>query len=204
MAVIAVLFTEKAVGLAREATAANQAEAHAAPPVASVVTPVRPAGVIVSGKPEARDASPAELRLLQELRQRRKELDEREHQLDLRAEVLQSTAVKLQQRIEQLTSLQQSLEKLDQQRHAHDGGNWSGLVQIYEDMKPKEAADIFNILDMAVLLEVFDRMDSRKASAVLMAMMPERAKLVTQMIAQRRLHADGPSSSDALQVPKPG
>ena len=65
---------------------------------------------------------------------------------------------------------------------------WSGLIKVYEDMKARDAAEIFNVIDLSVLLEVIDRMDERKASAILASMLPERARLVTQMLVQRRLH----------------
>ena len=53
-------------------------------------------------------------------------------------------------------------------------------------MKPKEAARIFNQLEMDVLLKVIDRMKSTKTAPVLAAMTPERAKELTMRIAERR------------------
>lgn len=59
-------------------------------------------------------------------------------------------------------------------------------MKIYEAMKPKEAARIFEKLDMPVLLDVVERMKERKASAVLAKMDPTKAKSVTLELAQRR------------------
>lgn len=64
----------------------------------------------------------------------------------------------------------------------------TSLVKIYEGMKPKEAATIFNTLDMDVLLSVISRMSERKSSPVLAAMAPDKARLVTiRLAAQRKL-----------------
>ena len=53
-------------------------------------------------------------------------------------------------------------------------------------MKPRDAATIFNDLDMPVLLQVVDRMKEAKAAPVLAAMQPDRARLVTAQLAQMR------------------
>ena len=40
----------------------------------------------------------------------------------------------------------------------HEDASWQGLVKLYEAMKPRDAATIFNDLEMPVLLQVVDRM----------------------------------------------
>ena len=60
------------------------------------------------------------------------------------------------------------------------------LVKIYEAMKPKDAARIFEQLDLVVLLDVIERMKERKTAPILANMDPERAKTITLELAQRR------------------
>ncbi len=115
--------------------------------------------------------------------------------LDQRADLLRSTQLKLEARLDELTILQQKLEQLKNERRAHDNENWTGLVKTYEDMKPKDAAAIFDVLDMHVLLEVLDRMEDRKAAAVLADMLPERARIATQLLAQKRTRQDGTAAT---------
>ena len=136
------------------------------------------------------EISQSERTLLQDLAKRRDQLDTREHSLDTRNNVLEATEQRLQSKITQLTELQASLNQLDTARKQRQDSNWSGLVKIYESMKARDAASIFDVLDMHVLLEVLDRMNERKAAAVLAAMQPERARLATQMLAQKRLRQD--------------
>ncbi len=209
MTVIALLFTEKAVGLAREATSGATASTPSlATPQAKPVTalvPIKPELLPTQATPPTAaspTASPIELQLLQDLRKRRQSLDEREHRLDERNDLLQSTELKLQAKLDQLTALQQRLEQAEEARHKRDSANWSGLVKTYEDMKPRDAAEIFNVLDVSVLLEVLDRMNERKAAAVLAAMLPERARFITQMLAQKRIRQDAipPASTPPLLV----
>ncbi len=74
---------------------------------------------------------------------------------------------------------------------------WAGLVQTYEAMKPREAAAIFDALDMQVLLQVLDRMQERRAAPVLAAMQPDRARLATQMLAEMRTAPSRPPACHA-------
>ena len=205
MTVMALLFTEKAASLAREATTRSPtpvaADAGPAPAAAPQPALPRPSLPSASASVPPPPASSAELQLLQDLRKRRQALDERERQLDQKADLVQAAELKLQARLDELTVLQTRLEQVEDDRRKRNAANWNGLVKTYEDMKPRDAAGIFNVLDMNVLLEVLDRMDERKAAAVLAAMLPERARLATQMLAQKRLHADMVEPRPAVAVP---
>ena len=59
-------------------------------------------------------------------------------------------------------------------------------MKLYETMKPRDAATIFNDLDMPVLLSVVDRMKDAKAAPVLAAMQPDKAREVTTKLAALR------------------
>lgn len=53
-------------------------------------------------------------------------------------------------------------------------------------MKPREAARIFEQLDMPVLLDVLEHMKELKASPILASMDPAKARQVTLSLAERR------------------
>jgi flagellar motility protein MotE (MotC chaperone) len=57
-------------------------------------------------------------------------------------------------------------------------------VKLYENMRPGDAATIFNGLDMHVLLEVVRRMNQRKAAPILAAMDPAKARALTAELAR--------------------
>jgi flagellar motility protein MotE (MotC chaperone) len=137
-------------------------------------------------------ASEAERALLVDLRRRRVELDAREAALTARNAMLEATEKRLAARVDELASLQTKLEALERARRDRDEANWVGMVKLYETMKPREAALIFNDLEMPILLQVVDRMKEAKAAQVLAAMQPERARLVTSQLAQLRSRANAP------------
>lgn len=130
--------------------------------------------------------SAAEKAVLLDLRQRRQELDARETVLGERESVLAAAQDKLSARVEELQGLQQRLEALEADRRRQDDASWQGLVKLYETMKPRDAATIFNDLAMTVLVQVMDRMKDGKAAAVLAAMDPDKARLLTQELARLR------------------
>jgi len=176
------------------------ASAQAPPPVAlAQAAPAAPAPAPAGSPPvplvPAADdppVSPAERSLLLDLRKRRQALDERAALLDQREAVQAAAEAKLSARVDQLTALQARLEALETDRRQRASENWTGLVHVYEAMKPRDAATIFDALDMQVLLQVLDRMQDRKAAPVLAAMQPDRARLATQLLAEMRLRAVAP------------
>lgn len=196
IAVMALLVGVKTVGLvhefgvsspaqasthgAPEKTEAKPASEHGAKPAAAVAPPSPPA------PPPEPAISDAEKATLQDLRARRKELDARTARLDER-EALQTAAERrLTERVQQLTALQTKLEQLEKDRQDRQEANWRGLVRVYEDMRPRDAAAIFNDLDNAVLIPVLDRMKDAKAAPILAAMTPDRARGATSQLAQFR------------------
>ena len=60
------------------------------------------------------------------------------------------------------------------------------LVKIYESMKPKDAAQIFEELDMTILVEILANMKEAKSAPILAAMDPKRVKEVTARLINRR------------------
>jgi flagellar motility protein MotE (MotC chaperone) len=198
--VMLLLLSAKAVTFAKDAGAALGITSGSTPSV-SVADPAEAENsvsvpALAMKLPPTTEVSKPERALLQDLRKRREQLDAREHALEERNSVMEATAERLQEKIDHLSQMQDHLDQLEAARKQRQNASWGGLVKVYETMKPRDAGAIFNVLDMHVLLEVVDRMNERKAAAVLAAMEPERARLTTQMLAQMRLRRDtlGPSA----------
>ena len=62
---------------------------------------------------------------------------------------------------------------------------------MYETMKPKDAAKIFDRLDIRVLLEVASQINPRRMSEILAQMSPEAAERLTVEIADPRPRPTG-------------
>lgn len=185
--------------LAVKSTQIVRAVANTATAQTAAVTQTKaelPPSPAAAPKPAAEPSPPVtdgERTVLLELRQRRQELDARETALVARKSVLAAAEQKITARVAELQALQKKLEVLDAARQQREDAGWQGLVKVYETMKPRDAAAIFNDLDMAVLLQVVDRMKEAKAAPVLAAMQPDKARELTTKLADMRTRRNEPT-----------
>lgn len=133
-----------------------------------------------------RDFSDSEVELLQALSSRREELDRREKTLAGREALLQAAEQQVDRKIDELKSLRADIEKLLGQQQEEEEARIKSLVKIYESMKPKEAASIFNTLEMEVLLAVLGRMSERRSAPIIASMNPEKAREITIKLAEQK------------------
>jgi len=103
---------------------------------------------------------------------------ERSVEQDLAQETLQIE----QQR---LTDLKQELEQLLAKVEASQTADVDRLVSLYKNMKPRDAANIMNDLDIEVTVMVLGTMNERDAAPIMASLDPDRARAVSQIILQR-------------------
>jgi len=130
--------------------------------------------------------SQVEIDLLQSLAKRRQELDEWSKKVQLKENMLVATEGRIDDKIASLQKMKKEVETLLAKYNEQEDLKIKSLVKIYESMKPKDAARIFEELDMPVLLSVVDKMSERKVGAVLAYMSPERAKDLTIQLAEQK------------------
>jgi len=148
----------------------------------------KPVTMKESEEPETSDVSKlsySEIRLLQELAERRKILNKREKQLDQREVLLKAAKQRLVEQQEELKKIKVDITKLLNLKDKEESQRINRLVSIYSNMKPKDAATIFNELDMTVLLDVMQIMKERKVAPIIAAMNAKRARQLTQQLAER-------------------
>jgi flagellar motility protein MotE (MotC chaperone) len=173
---------------------AQPAAPGAAPVPAAAPTPppAAPAEAAPAGATDAAPAKPqthfsaGEVQVLQELSQRRTELDKRAEDQDRRELTLKAVEQRIDEKIAQLKTLQAQIDAMIGKSEAQDDDRIKGLVHIYENMKPKDAATIFDGMDMPALLQLLTRMKDLKTAPILAAMTPDKARAVTIAMAQRR------------------
>lgn len=164
------------------AQATGPAEAEGKPaPVQSASVPAAPAP---SG--EHGSLSQTEMDVLQKLQQRRGTLDIRERDIERREALLKAAEDQIDRKISEMKTLQNQIEGLLRQYNDQEDSKMRSLVKIYENMKPKEAAKIFEQLDMGIMLDVVERMKEQKVAPILAEMNPVRARELTSELAQRR------------------
>ncbi len=146
------------------------------------------------GKSESRSSSivgtqefsDSEIEILEKLTARRAALDKRGAELDLRDNLLKATETRVDEKIAQLKKIEATIQELLVKHDKQEADQLASLVKIYEKMKPKHAARIFNGLDMDILLNVASMMKESKMAEVLAAMQSDKANKLTVELATRR------------------
>lgn len=138
------------------------------------------------------ELSNANIVVLRQLAERRRTLDAREKELDRRTALLSAAKKELGQKYKELSELRNEIRQLLDQQSEQEEARLTSLVKVYEGMKPKEAANILNTLDLRILLQVMGRMSERKMSPILAQMNPERAREITINLATQVKLPDAP------------
>jgi flagellar motility protein MotE (MotC chaperone) len=142
--------------------------------------------VVTASTASSQAQAPTSADAAQPVSLQRGQVEEREQLLADREATLAATDKHLTDRVAELQAIQTRLETLESERKVQEEANWAGLVKLYEGMRPRDAAVIFNALDKHVLLEILDRMKPAKAASVLALMDPEGARQITTDLAEKR------------------
>jgi flagellar motility protein MotE (MotC chaperone) len=139
---------------------------------------------------QPRIASAGERALLERLQDRRKELDARARELDLRESLLKAAEKKLE--IDPAMSKPGAAKAgaeaggpMADRKEDIENARFKSVVTIYETMKPKDAAKIFDRLDIRVLIEMASQIKPQRMSEIMAQMTPEAAERLTMELAAK-------------------
>lgn len=174
---------------ARPAPGENQAQAPGTPegqavPAALKDEPKEEISRLITEDPTL--LTQAEIDLLQQLAERRRVLESREQELEIRTGLLSAAEKRIDKKVEELKVLRETIAGLIKTFDAQQDAKILSLVKIYENMKPKNAARIFEKMELDTLLEVAERMKERKLAPIMAKMDPEKARDMTVELARLR------------------
>ncbi|MCA3626035.1 MAG: flagellar protein FlbB [Methylobacterium sp.] len=166
---------------------AAESKAGAAPNVPKINS--EPEGIRVPPPPaqmpeRGQVASPAEREILERLQARRTEIEAKNREIEMRDSLLRTTERKLDEKIGQLRTLENQIDA-GQAARSDPKQRFKPLVTMYETMKPKEAARVFDRLDIKVLMDLVQQMNPRKVAEILAAMEPAAAERLTVALARQ-------------------
>ncbi|MGJ4944995.1 MotE family protein [Bradyrhizobium sp. HKCCYLS1011] len=175
-------------------------EAKAEDPPKPAAPDTKPEGVVLHPEENPQSVSPAEKAILERLQSRRQELDARAREIDIRESLLRAAEQRIQAKTEEMKAIEQRISAVTSQKNEADSARFKSIVTMYEGMKPKDAAKVFDRLEMSVLIEIASQIAPRKMSDIMGLMMPEAAERLTVELA-RRAGADKSSEASA-ELPK--
>jgi flagellar motility protein MotE (MotC chaperone) len=141
--------------------------------------------------------SPSERAVLERLQARRQELEARAREIDIRESLLKAAEKKVESRVEELKGVESKIATETTQKNEAEATRFKGIITMYESMKPKDAAKVFDRLEMPVLYQIASQIAPRKMSDILGLMSPEVAERLTTEMA-RRAGPDQSASAEAL------
>jgi flagellar motility protein MotE (MotC chaperone) len=158
----------------------------------------KPDGVVVYPEQTA-PISASERAILERLQSRRQELEARAREIDIRESLLKSAEKRIESKVEEMKGVESRISTATGQKNDADAARFKGIITMYEGMKPKDAAKVFDRLEMSVLFEIASQIAPRKMSDILGQMTTEAAERLTVEMARRA----GPDRSAAApELPK--
>jgi flagellar motility protein MotE (MotC chaperone) len=156
-------------------------------------------GVVVFPEQNPQSVSPSERAILERLQARRQELEQRAREIEIRESLLKSAEKRIEGRVEEMKATEAKISSATGQKAEQDAARFKGIITMYEGMKPKDAAKVFDRLEMSVLYEIASQIAPRKMSDILGLMQPEAAERLTVELARR---AGTDKSASTAELPK--
>jgi flagellar motility protein MotE (MotC chaperone) len=171
------------------------------PKVAKAEPPKAAPPAVDNAPADRRLLSPAERAILERLQERRQELDQRGRELELRESLLKAAEKRLEAKVAELKDIEARINTAMNRKDEAEAARFKSIVTMYENMKPKEAAKIFDRLDMKVLFEVASQMNPRRLSDILAQMSADAAERLTVELARRTNSPDrAPTTAELPKI----
>ena len=143
--------------------------------------------------------SPGERAILESLQNRRQALDQRSRELDMRESLLKAAEKRVEAKVAELKEMEAKIKAAMGARDKEEAERFKALITMYENMKPKEAARIFDKLDMKVLIDVANAINPRSMSQIMANMAPEAAERLTVELANRSSAKSAPEALPKIE-----
>jgi flagellar motility protein MotE (MotC chaperone) len=167
--------------------------AVAAPDVA------KPDGTVVYPE-QTQPVSASERAILERLQSRRQELEARAREIDIRESLLKAAEKRIETRVEELKGVESRISTATEQKSEADAARFKGIITMYEGMKPKDAAKVFDHLEMPVLIQIASQIAPRKMSDILGLMSTVAAERLTVELARRAAPDQSASAGDLPKI----
>lgn len=133
-------------------------------------------------KNEVKESVPQDTSYLSKLNERSQALDQREKELNELEEELQRQKVQVDQRVKELEEIRRQIASTLKEQVEVDQQRVAKLVELYTNMKPKQAADVIANLTDDLAISVLASMKKKNAAAIMDLLPSERARLLSEKL----------------------
>lgn len=123
------------------------------------------------------------------LAERKKQLDQREEELNKFADDLAKQKEDVEEKLKNLELVRSKISTVLQERIKADETKIETLVQVYSNMKPQQAAKVFEVLDEDLVIEILAKMKKKNAADIMNMIKPEKAQVFSEKFSGYRVPA---------------
>lgn len=120
---------------------------------------------------------------LTNLNERKKQLDDREAELNRIEQELAQQKESLEKRIVELEQMRKQISEKLEDRVRIDNDKVDKLVEFYSNMKPPQAAKVFETMDEDLVVQIISKMKKKNAADILNLLKPEKAQNFSEKFA---------------------
>lgn len=135
------------------------------------------------------EAKPDEADYLFKLSERKKQLDAREEELNRYAAEIAKQKEEIEIKLKKLEETRTKISTALEDKIKTDDAKVDTLVQMYSNMKPQQAAKVFETLDEDLVIEILSRMKKKSAADILNLVKAEKAQVLAERYAGYRVPA---------------
>lgn len=183
-AVLGMMHAEEVESFAQRVEIGWMGTARAADAAPAAATPAVPTAAPAAASIEAgREPAAVEIDHLAKLNDRKKQLDAREAEIVRQEGELAKMKAELEQRMKELGEMRGEISAMLSDRVKTDDSKVENLVQMYTNMKPPQAAKVFESMDEDLAVEILVRMKKKNAAEIMNLLPPGKAQLFTERYA---------------------
>ena len=117
------------------------------------------------------------------LADRKKELDIREEDLNKKSVEIEKQKTEIESKLKELDTYREKITTMLKERISTDSAKVDTLVQVYTNMKPSQAAKIFETMDEDLVIEILSRMKKKSAADILNIVKADKAQIFSERYA---------------------
>lgn len=110
------------------------------------------------------------------------DLKAREQALDKREAELRALELELDDKFQKLRAMEVKMQKMIDSAGAIQNEKMQHLVDVYSNMKPKQAAQVLETLEESIAVKILSGMSGRKAGEILSSVRPDRAAKLSEAL----------------------
>lgn len=171
---------------------------------ASTAAPSEPAPTVAAGAVSGSATTSGTVRAeveddsdyIYKLSERKKVLDAREEELNKKAAEIEAQKAVIEKKLVELEEYRTKISTMLQDRIKSDDSKVETLVQVYTNMKPGQAAKIFETMDEDLVIDILSRMKKKSAAEILNLIKTEKAQAFAERYAGYRVPTSIPKPAD--------